>query len=611
MSWWKKSKYKQSNYNWWEEEEEKETGITTRDNYYGGYGWGGYGSYWKPRYDMSISLETRVTQLIKAITGKSLKLAQAEGWGNDDKYFYYNPEDLRNVSDDEVLGRILQQLGKELYWDKQALNDAKANDWAYRHLWDSLEANRADRQLAGRYPGATYYAGELWEARKFKDNPMAQYSPAPSANMTLREWVDAKPDSLNCQGYHHAVSKKDARTIAAYQQAFEEDKANGFARLQHGNSVVQNDAWEFCFNIHAMQNGEKQFDFTKDEIAGDFAKALPYIDQYLNCRTFEEATKIYPDIKKYYPKPDELQQEQMDSGMGQTQGMSQEEMQEMAQRLAKAEAMKRSGGEVDGQEYFFGSKGDLSHEDFEVQRELNVYKQLKAQHAGTISTLAALLRSIIKDNAIKRFARPFKRGKLDAKRMYKYLATDNLRIFKKPRVVSNKEYTMAIMVDQSGSMNGHLSEHALRGAIVMAEVFEQLGLPYEVLGFRDEVFVYKGFSQPLRPALIPSIGKSGGGTNDLNAIQILEDHIKKFDSSHKYRKGIFVITDGEGADPAMMKEKVTEIETMHNTTVFGIGIGSVRESSLKQTYNTYLKVDNVQALPSTLVSIMKTQFKRG
>ena len=591
MSWFKKSNYKKQNYNWWGK------ALSKKDDYYGGYGWGGYGySYWKPRYDMSVSLETRVTQLIKTITGKNLKLAQAEGWGSDDRYFYYNPEDLKNVSDDEVLGRILQQLGKEMFWDKPALNTAKQNEWAYRHLWDSLEANRADRQLADRYAGTTYYAQELWNTRKVKDNPLNHYPPL----LTFQEWYPTEAKHWGSRKWPQDWDKLQQNQIKQVYDQY----------IKHAKGE-QNDAWEFCFNIHAMQNGEKQFDFVKDQNADNFSKALPFIDQYLNCKTFEEAQKIYPDIKKYYPKPDEHQQEQMDAGMGQTQGLTLEQMEELAQMMAQAEQGKRGQGEMDAQEAFFGSKGDLSHEDFNVQRNLARYKQLKNEHLPTINTLAALLRSIIKDNAIKRFARPFKCGKLDAKRMYKYLATDNLRIFKKPRVVSNKDYTMAIMVDQSGSMGRKLSEHALRGAIVLAEVFEQLGLPYEVLGFRDEVFVYKEFAKGLKPALIPSIEVSGGGTNDLNAIQVLEGHIKKFDNSQKYHKGIFVITDGEGAVPTMMKAKVTEIENEHNTTVFGIGIGGVSEKSLKQTYNNYIKVDNVQSLPSTLVGIMKTQFKRS
>lgn len=592
MVWWKKSNYKKAEErNWYHDDD--------ANNNQGYQGWGGY--YWKPKYDMSVSLETRVMQLIRSITGKNLRLAQAAGWGNDDKYFYYNPADLAEATDDEVLGRILQQLGKEMYVDKERVKVKNEGEPDYRHLLDSLEANRADKQLAMRYAGTTYYAGELWAVRKFKDNPLLRYQKV----MSVAEFI----------GNHGWKNRKGAADFKDFSPEDQASITKQYKDYQDKLKQEQNDSWEFCFNIHAYQNGEVGFDFTKDKIAGDFEKALPFIAQYLNAPSFTEALAVYPDIKKYYPIPPKQQQQQMDREMGATQGLSQEQLRAMGERMAAAEAQKGGNGrEVDGagvKGLARGKKGSLDHEDYNVKRELAVYTQAKTMLAPIIGVLHALISSILKDNAIKRYARPFKRGKIDAKRMYKYMATDNLRIFKKPRVISKKDYTMAILLDQSGSMAYGLSENAFYGALVLAEVFEQLGLPYEVLGFRDEVFAYKKFNKGLERAVIPSIREIGGGTDDLNAIKVLRNHLRQFDPSHHYRKGVFVITDGEGADPIATKELITEIEKLDHTTIFGLGIGGVDESALKQTYNHYLRVGNIKDLPTTLVELMKTQFRRG
>jgi len=94
-------------------------------------------------------------------------------------------------------------------------------------------------------------------------------------------------------------------------------------------------------------------------------------------------------------------------------------------------------------------------------------------------------------------------------------------------------------------------------------------------------------------------------------LQTAKERMMKFDPTNSYHKGIFVISDGEGADPNKMKDLVTEIEKNYNATVFGLGIGGMPEAALKQTYNHYLHIKNIKELPRTLVDLMKTQFRRG
>lgn len=627
MSWFKKSKYKKPKWNWWDDYGYQDTqgngGVKDDVDDYGyGYGRTGTGlapysytpSWYKPKYDMSVSLETRVTQLIQTITGKRLKLAQAEGWGSDEEYFYYNGEDLRNISDDEVLGRILQQLAKEMYIDKGKVGELNAREAAYRHLLDTLEANRSDRQLQSRYGGVRYYSEELWNSRKFTENPMSKYTEAPK----FEDWLSESHGDSVVREYKKG--RFDNRIILELQTQYQQ-----YVQSLKGQ---QNDSWEFCFNINAFQNSETQFDFTKDQMAANFEKALPYIDQYLKATTWDEAMAAYPQIQKYYPPPTQSQQQQMDNGMQGMAGLSQQQM-----AMLKAQ-MQQSGGkggrgngtsQVDAAEEFGighfdkdgnyidgnGQKGSLNDGKRIIEPLMAEYKRLAAQNAGTTAALHALIRSILKDNEIKRYQRPFKRGKIDAKRMYKYIAADDLRIFKKQRQINQKKYTMAIMVDQSGSMSGSNSSYAIQAAIVLAEVFDMLGLPFEILGFDNTTYVFKSYNKFYNRALMPSLKDTGGGTDDHNALRVLLEHTKQFDPTNHYRKGFFVISDGEGADPNAMKALVTEIEGHHNATVFGIGIGSMKESSLKQSYNTWLRVGNVGELPNTLVGIMRGQFRRG
>lgn len=589
-----KSNYNYDNYGGYSDE-------GYNDDYSGG---GGYYRYYtpKPKYDMSISLETRVSQLIKTVTGKELKLAQAEGWGNDDKYFYYNPEDLKDVSDDEVLGRILQQLGKEMYLDKIEIKKFKESkkEQPYRHLIDSLEANRADRQLAERYAGTGYYAHELWERRKVTDNPIQKYD---EAVVSFKDWFNEE----------HNVKGPDRETLYKKYQNNEDYGVQQEYDKKVGGSLVQNDAWEFCFNIHALQNGETNFDFTKDDIAGNFTKALPYIDKYLTAPTLEDALKVYPEIKKLYPLPNEQQQDQMDSQLGQTQGLSAQQMADAAEK-AIGEAEDNMDGEEgrDMERFKFDFSNDMRRGEYDEKNALEIYQRYLTEHQGTANVLHALIRSILKDNAVKRFDRPFKRGKLDTRRIYKMLAIEDFRIFKKPRNVSHKEYLMSIIIDMSGSMRGTKSKFACQGAVVLSNVLDKLGFPYEVLAYNGSVYTVKPFNKKLNKGLLASLENAEGDNNEIDTVKLLTKHITNFDPANKYRKSIFWVTDGESNGPAQVKRDVSKLEAEHNATVFAVGIGnSINEDHLRQSYPHFLKVETLSELPKELIGLMRSQFRRG
>ncbi len=608
MSFWKKSNYKPKENYWFDD-----PNYLAEQKAKGWGGWGGtynaapttsyYSGYvYKPKYDMGSSLETRVTNLIRAITGKTVKLVQANGWGSDAGHFFYKASDLENATDDEVLGRILQQLSKDLFQEPDLMRELQANEPKYKELVDALEANRSDKQLSLSYYGTKYYASELWEVRKIIDNP-TQKNNKQENDKAFANWIKDN-------GYDAPGGKSGYLPLKGHEKIYR-SKFNSEFGIQE--EMAPNPSWEFCFNIHAFQNDEKEFDFTDDKVAENFSKALPFINDYLNASTFEAALTSYHEIKKFYPIPTDEQQEQMKQGMGQTQGLSESEKAQ-ATKQAKEQARRdaRAEGEQDGEAFMRDFSRDPDG-DFKVENErrnMVTYNRYLAEYQGTANVLYMLIRSILKDNAIKRYARPFKRGKLDAKRMYKYLATDNLRIFKRQREVSKKDYLMTIVIDMSGSMRGYNSTYACQGAIVMCDVLDKLGFPYEVLAYNDDVYTVKKFSEPLKKEWLPVIELATGNNNEVATIKAITKHISAYDSTNKYKKSIFWITDGQSNDPDEVKKRTTELEKKHNATVYAIGIGNMDEKYLKESYNTTLAVNKVEELPKELVNLMKSQFKR-
>jgi uncharacterized protein YegL len=610
---------------------------------------------YRPRYDMSSSLEARVTGLVRGLTGKDLKLAQAKGWETDEKFMYYNPDDLKDATDDEVLGRILHHMGRSLHCDAGEVKKKvkSAMHAKYKALIEALEDARADRQVQVRYPGAAYYAGEIWQHRVASENPSkaskddrfkARYGkrgellPQDAADA----WGEVKKkvksamhaarygksdellpqDAADALGFHKGMTWGEvAERVPEYRRMFDAGRVGSLPVAKVAMEmekriadVPPNPSWEFCFAVACHQNGEPVDVgvFTDPKVLEGFRSAEQLIDGYLDCTTFSDALAWYERIRPYYPVPDDQEEMEMEGAGQQGGGMTDDEKKAAAYRAAQAaESATSSGSVADMDDDRAGVRwlGSLEDGKRDVRKQMAEYERIAAKNRGTTMTLMYLVRSILKDNATQRYSRQHKRGKLDARSMYKLLATGNVRVFRQPRVVSKKRYTMAVLVDQSGSMDGSNSDYAVQAAVVLCEVFDTLGLPFEVIGFDNTAMVYKRFGGAYRREYMPSLSCSRGGTDDENALRTVRDHLDSFDPSTRNPRGVFVISDGEGNDPRKMKELVRDMESK-NAQVFGIGIGGVDKQALARSYEHYVQVDDVAGLPAVLAGLLRSQFRR-
>ncbi len=497
-------------------------------------------SYWyTPKFDMSVGLETRVTQLIKTVSGKDLRLVQANGWGSDSKNFYYNPADLKDATDDEVLGLIFHQLARELYIETRKLAARGNAEKEYKHLLEALEDARADKLMVDKYNGADYYLTNVWHKVRKHTNP---------------------------------------NIIPAVQ---------------------------FNYNVLAQGYGDtKAFRGDRNLVAG-FKQARPHVDAYINAKSFVEALKHYELVKPFYPVPDENEQNHMNQMGG---GLSEDGMQR-AKRLVSQmlsaetkrniEAVLENGGQGRGGE--------------KIEKKLSPdamrYLEEVAKNTGTIQTLYRLINSVLVDNDTKRYIGRKKRGKIDARALHKLVMQSSDRIFKQQREQGGKDYAFSLSVDISGSMmhKGRI-ESAFAGTVVLAEVLRKLGLPFQVHGFDEGTFNFKSMYKGLQIASIGAIPSFvGGSTNDLEAIKFMRkgfEHVPQ-----NTRKVAFVITDGDG-DGRRVFDSVREMRLKEGIQTIGIGIGGVSEHSLQQTYEKYVVVDNVSQLPTTLVNLMRSEFRR-
>lgn len=516
-----------------------------------------YKSYfYKKSFDFSVGLETRVKQLIKTISGKDLKLAQANGWGADKDYFYYNPKDLEDATDDEVLGLIFHQLARELFVDSKLLLATQKATPQYRHLLDQLEDSRVDRPMVEKYNGADYYLQTVW----------------------------------------HALKKEGTRPRMKPTMYYDE---NDNMRSKTEPPIP---AMEFLYNIAVLANGQTDFSAINKT---EFVKAIPAIEKYLASPTMAEALNHFKEIAKFYPVPDENEQQQMDNEMTGTSLPDNQKKQ--AHKNAKAKETKENGKDMEAQAEQFGK--DLSETEKMAHPDYAMYSQTATTHQSTINTLHKLLSSIIADNDTKRYIGRQKRGKIDGKALHKLIMLGSDRIFKKERERLQKKYAFTILIDQSGSMRGQRMDNAFAGTVILAEVFGKLRIPFQVVGFDYGIRNYKNFFSAPRKEVIGGIHKAtGGGTNDRHAISKVHEQNKALPDS--YNKSVFVLTDGDG-QWGDTQELVKTMTTKDNIKVFGFGLGYVNEESMKQTYPKYAVCQEVEQLPNVLVDLVREQFKRG
>lgn len=146
------------------------------------------------------------------------------------------------------------------------------------------------------------------------------------------------------------------------------------------------------------------------------------------------------------------------------------------------------------------------------------YAPLKESVQSGINELVRLLTFLRRTEQAIRYEGHKKRGKLDAKTLYRFRMGD-IRLFKQKTEVRDTltSFVFSLMIDISGSMAGPRMAHAARGLVLLAEVFEKMGIPYEVQTFNNTFKRIKSFEDTLDARIKRVIGGmpriNGGGTN--------------------------------------------------------------------------------------------------
>lgn len=246
----------------------------------------------------------------------------------------------------------------------------------------------------------------------------------------------------------------------------------------------------------------------------------------------------------------------------------------------------------------------------------NCYDVIATRYKDVVQSLVKVVKRIIKKKNLTGERRGIYCGKsLDTSNLYR----PDLKIFK-DRKQPKKEISLAlsVLIDESGSMSGQRCRSARNASIVLAEMCEQLNVPYEVFGhtaLSGRVYLnnYKNFDSLKKDDKYRLAQVDASFSNrDGAAILYVTERLKQRKEQNKL---FIIISDGEPADIGYYGDEAkSDLKYIHSQLIssgvdlIAAAIGSDKEV-IHQIYGqSFLDVTNLETMPETFARILKKKI---
>lgn len=246
----------------------------------------------------------------------------------------------------------------------------------------------------------------------------------------------------------------------------------------------------------------------------------------------------------------------------------------------------------------------------------NCYDVIATRYKDVVQSLVKVVKRIIKKKNLTGERRGIYCGKsLDTSNLYR----PDLKIFK-DRKQPKKEISLAlsVLIDESGSMSGQRCRSARNASIVLAEMCEQLNVPYEVFGhtaLSGRVYLnnYKNFDSLKKDDKYRLAQVDASFSNrDGAAILYVTERLKQRKEQNKL---FIIISDGEPADIGYYGDEAkSDLKYIHSQLIssgvdlIAAAIGSDKEV-IHQIYGqSFLDVTNLETMPEIFARIFKKKI---
>lgn len=253
-------------------------------------------------------------------------------------------------------------------------------------------------------------------------------------------------------------------------------------------------------------------------------------------------------------------------------------------------------------------------------------KPLKKDDPSKLNYFYQKIGSVMKDNKFDRYKAGFRSGKLNTTKLWKVQA-DSDRVFKRKTECQNKEYSVLISIDESGSMYNSYADTdrirlAARTATTLIRGLEKNNINFAVLGYNEHLVVHKKFDKKMTSKQIDKLEQDiiyrprdgGGGCNhDYSAIK--EAH--KILAKATGKKIFFLFSDGAPAcgcwgETAEKEENIPAIKAEYNKICMKYDVIALgMDIEIKNVYPGGVKVASNDEFMNVVLNKLAKLIQRG
>ncbi len=138
------------------------------------------------------------------------------------------------------------------------------------------------------------------------------------------------------------------------------------------------------------------------------------------------------------------------------------------------------------------------------------YERARAAVASQIDRLAGHIEEVLRPRKRLRTVGGYPTGQRVDLRLLMAFHADPRRyddLWMRSSIPERRDAAVMLLVDLSGSMRGDKATAALQGSVLLVECLSQLGIPFAVIGFQDEIIPFANFGDGLTASARRAIGE--------------------------------------------------------------------------------------------------------
>ena len=264
----------------------------------------------------------------------------------------------------------------------------------------------------------------------------------------------------------------------------------------------------------------------------------------------------------------------------------------------------------------------------QIETELGEYERIYQEVAPLVDELTKRIQQIFLPQRYPRWEKGYDSGhRLDLGKVMQFEADKSQfdKLWERKTIPKKIDYRFSLLVDLSGSMreDGRI-EQTFRGVIVLAEVLNRIGIKTEIIGFQDDIIVYKTFDKKLDgeirerlTMMIREVEDEGehnqsGWNSDGYCLQKASQRLQKNKGKDNF---LIPFSDGEPVPDSAhdgfeydLGTIIEEIGKKTNQKLIGVGLGEGTEH-VADYYPISLPNLDLKKMPELLGALLEDMIK--